>query len=76
MVAHQHERVHAPPRAPASLPERLQEALSVRVIPEDGLPPIATVEHVVNRAAKFDSWKDVTLSTDFANDTAPGNSWA
>ena len=53
MVAHQHPGVNPPATSGRRLAKSSQKGLSIFVVLEDVLPPIAAAHHVVNRAFKF-----------------------
>jgi hypothetical protein len=45
----------SPARLGTNLAQRLDEALAIRVIQEDRLPPVVAIQDVINRAGIFDS---------------------
>ena len=49
LIAHQAVGVHLPLGLAASLAQRPQELLPIRVVPEDGLSLIPAIHYVVNR---------------------------
>jgi hypothetical protein len=55
MIRHENVGVNLPVRLGASLGERLDKALAIRIINEDGLAPVAAIHHVVDRAFILDS---------------------
>ena len=55
MITHQHKGMHAPASAPARFPEGLQKTPPIRLVLENRLPPIATIQDVVNGTRKFDA---------------------
>jgi hypothetical protein len=54
VVFHQTVRMHLPVRLLARLPEGGKEQFPVRVISKDGLPPVATIHHVIDSSWIFD----------------------
>ena len=55
MIRHEDIGVNLPVRLDANLAQRLNEALAIRVIQEDRLPPFTAIQDVINRAGIFDS---------------------
>ncbi len=55
VVAHQAKRVHLPPRFFAAFGERFQKTLTVPVISEGRLLPVAPVHDAVDRAGVLDA---------------------
>ena len=55
VIAHEHIRMDAPAGAPADLAEGPQETLAVGIVAKDVFPPVAPIQDVVKRAAKFEA---------------------
>ena len=55
MIRHEHVGVDLPVCFGASLGQRLDKALAIRVIHEDQLTPVTAIHDVINRAGIFDS---------------------
>ena len=55
MITHQHKGMHAPARPRTRFPEGLQKTPPIHIIRENRLPPIATIQDVVNGTRKFDA---------------------
>ncbi len=55
MIWHEDIGVNLPARLGASLAQRLDEALAIRVIHEDPFAPVSAIHDVVNRARALDS---------------------
>lgn len=53
MIAHQAEGVNLPVGLRATLAQGFEEAPPVRVIPEDGSPPVSAIQDAVNRPFVF-----------------------
>jgi hypothetical protein len=47
--------VNRPARLGANLAQRLNEALAIRIIPEDPFAPVTAIHDVINRASLLDS---------------------
>jgi hypothetical protein len=47
--------VNLPARLGANLAQRLAEALTIRLIPEDPFAPVTAIHDVINRASLLDS---------------------
>ena len=55
MIAHQAVRMHLPAGLLTGLAQRFQQPLPVRVVGEDGFPPVAAIHHMVNRSGVLDA---------------------
>ena len=55
MIRHEDIGVNLPTRLGASLAQRLNEALAIRVIHEDQFAPVTAIHDVINRADLLDS---------------------
>ena len=55
MIRHEDIGVNLPTRLGASLAQRLNEALAIRIIHEDQLAPVTAIHDVINRASILDS---------------------
>ena len=55
MIAHQHKGMDAPAGPRASLPERFEKAPPIRIVLENRLPPVSTIQDVINGSLKFDA---------------------
>lgn len=53
MIAHENAGMDAPPEALAGLCRRLQKTPPVRVVLEERLAPIASIEYTINRPRNF-----------------------
>ena len=51
-----HETLTLPVRLLAGLTQSGKNQFPVRVIPKDGLPPVATIHHVINPSCIFDPY--------------------
>ncbi len=55
MIRHEDIGVNLPARLGASLTQRLNEALAIRIIHENPLAPVTAIHDVINRASILDS---------------------
>jgi len=55
MIRHEDIGVNLPTRLGASLAQRLNEALAIRITHEDQLAPVTAIHDVINRASVLDS---------------------
>ena len=55
MIRHEDIGVNLPARLGASLAQRVDEALAIRVIHDDQLAPVTAIHDVINRASILDS---------------------
>jgi hypothetical protein len=55
MIRHEDIGVNLPTRLGASLAQRLNEALPIRIIHEDPFAPVTAIHDVINRASILDS---------------------
>jgi hypothetical protein len=55
MIRHEDIGVNLPARLGASLAQRVDEALAIRVIHEDPFAPVTAIHDVINRASILDS---------------------
>ena len=55
MIRHEDIGVNLPARLGASLAQRVDEALAIRIIHEDPFAPVTAIHDVINRANLFDS---------------------
>ena len=55
MIRREDIGVNLPTRLGASLAQRLNEALAIRIIHEDQLAPVTAIHDVINRASILDS---------------------
>ena len=55
MIRHEDIGVNLPARLGANLAQRVDEALSIRIIHEDQFAPVSVIHGVINRASLLDS---------------------
>ena len=55
MIRHEDIGVNLPARLSASLAQRLNEALAIRIVHENPLAPVTAIHDVINRASILDS---------------------
>jgi hypothetical protein len=55
MIRHEDIGVNLPARLGASLAQRVDEALAIRIIHEDPFAPVTAIHDVINRASLLDS---------------------
>ena len=55
MIRHEDIGVNLPARLGANLAQRVDEALSIRIIHEDSFAPVTAIHDVINRASILDS---------------------
>ena len=55
MIRHEDIGVNLPARLSASLAQRVDEALAIRIIHEDPFAPVTAIHDVINRADLLDS---------------------
>jgi hypothetical protein len=55
MIRHEDIGVNLPARLSASLAQRVDEALAIRIIHEDQFAPVTAIYDVINRASILDS---------------------
>ena len=55
MIRHEDIGVNLPARLGASLAQRVDEALAIRIIHEDQFAPVTAIHDVINRASILDS---------------------
>ena len=55
MIRHEDIGVNLPARLGASLAQRVDEALAIRIIHEDPLAPVTAIHDVIKRASLLDS---------------------
>ena len=55
MIRHEDIGVNLPARLSASLAQRVDEALAIRIIHEDPFAPVTAIHDVINRASILDS---------------------
>ena len=55
MIRHEDIGVNLPARLGASLAQRVDEALAIRIIHEDPFAPVTAIHDVINRASILDS---------------------
>ena len=73
VVPHQHKRMDAPAGARTSLPERLQKTPPIRIILEDRLAPIPTIQHMINSSPKFNACFSGHKRLQIPTKSAPAN---
>jgi hypothetical protein len=55
MIRHEDIGVNLPARLGASLAQRVDEALAIRIIHEDQFAPVTAIHHVINGVSLLDS---------------------
>jgi hypothetical protein len=55
LIAHQQPRMHPPSRAGTDIAQRAQEPLTIGVVSEDRLPPVTTIQNVIERSFELNS---------------------
>jgi hypothetical protein len=55
MIRHEDIGVNLPARLSASLAQRVDEALAIRIIHEDQFAPVTAIHDVINRTSILDS---------------------
>jgi hypothetical protein len=55
MIRHEDKGVNLPARLGASLAQRLNEALAIRIVHENQFAPVTAIHDVINRASILDS---------------------
>ncbi|MCX6863052.1 MAG: hypothetical protein NT050_09150 [Verrucomicrobia bacterium] len=55
MIRHEDIGVNLPARLGASLAQRLNESLAIRIVHENPLAPVTAIHDVINRASILDS---------------------